>query len=1146
MSETITGTSFPSQPETSGIVGAGGMHQQRIDPPATYWLGRFSNAPVLNLPTDKPRVAKPAANFAWQSRRVDRNLAEGLRQFGQSEQIAFSVVLLSAFQVLLLRYTSQDDVVIGCALPDLSTGVDGAQASTQAAFLLRADVSGDPAFRDLVSRVYGNVLEAREQARPSLAELSEEMSSALGVQAPTFQVSFSYRTERPPMEWQPIPSHGVTPDVPVDLHLDIGDDGEEFSLRLLHNQDLFEAPGIARTLQNLETLLRSIVRNPDQRLWDLPILTEQEQRQVVVEWNQNVQHYASDKCLHELVEANAERAPDQLAVVWGDRQLTYQQLNARANQVAHYLRSRGVGPNVRVGICLDPAFEFAIAVLAVMKSGGACVPLDPNYPQERINYMLRDVQAQVLITEKGMPVGEAPEGCEILILSDLTETLSSQSTSNPVSGVTANDIAYVIYTSGSTGKPRGVLLAHSGLVNYNTATSLMYGIGPSDRMLQFCSISFDIAVEELFCTWESGATVVLRSAEMSLAVPEFLAWVERQGITILDLPTAYWHEWVHHLSELKEPVPPSVRLVIVGGERASSKACAAWSNAVGRRVRWINTYGPTEASISVTAFEPSYAARDVIPENIPIGRPLPNCRIYLLDWQLNPVPVGVPGELHIGGVCVAQGYYNRPELTAEKFIPDPFSAEPGARLYKSGDMARYLPSGVIEFLGRGDDQVKIRGFRVELGEIETALAKHPGVREVAVLAKEDAGEKRLIAYLVPAQGAKPTPTELRHYLQQHLPDYMVPSTFVQLQTMPITPNGKVDRRGLPAPQIETSSIQIVVATDAVQSQLVRIWEEVLGRKPIGIRDNFFELGGHSLLAARLMHRIGQATGKTLPLAMLLEAPTVELLAATLRQNGWSHHWSSLVPIQPAGSHPPFFCIHGVGGNAVGFHELGRRMSPDYPLYGLQSQGLDGKRPCFKTIEEMASHYISEIRSVRPKGPYLVGGFSLGGLIAYEMAQQLRAMDEEVGLLVLFDTYPGNLKNVTASVVQLLLTPSWRHWFHDLPSKAVKRVRRGLKNRKVPQFLRDVRDSNAGAAERYTLRPYAGKATLIRAGEKSLRSSGDPHAAWPGLVSELEVHEIPGDHYEMLVAPQVEHLAERLKSCIDQSLHEHEQPALKIS
>jgi aspartate racemase len=368
---------------------------------------------------------------------------------------------------------------------------------------------------------------------------------------------------------------------------------------------------------------------------------------------------------------------------------------------------------------------------------------------------------------------------------------------------------------------------------------------------------------------------------------------------------------------------------------------------------------------------------------------------------------------------------------------------------------------------------------------------------------------------------------------------MVPSTFMPLEAMPITANGKVDRRALPGPPNETSADDIAIATDAFQAQLVRIWEEVLGKQPIGIRDNFFELGGHSLLAARLMHRVGQSLSKTVPLAMLLEAPTIEKLAATLRRDGWAHHWSSLVPIQPSGSHPPFFCVHGVGGNVVGFRELARHLSPDYPFYGLQSQGLDGKHACHKSIEEMAKHYIGEIRSLRAGGPYFVGGFSLGGLIAYEMAQQLRAMGEDVGLLVLFDTYPGNLKTVTASVIRLLLSPSWQHWGHDLPSKAIKRFRRALRNRNVPKFLMEVRDSNAAAADRYRLRPYAGKATLIRAAEQSLRSSGDPHGAWHGLVHTLEIHEIPGDHYEMLVAPQAERLAECLKVCIDQSLPKYE-------
>jgi thioesterase domain-containing protein len=370
-----------------------------------------------------------------------------------------------------------------------------------------------------------------------------------------------------------------------------------------------------------------------------------------------------------------------------------------------------------------------------------------------------------------------------------------------------------------------------------------------------------------------------------------------------------------------------------------------------------------------------------------------------------------------------------------------------------------------------------------------------------------------------------------------LPDYMVPSAFVVLPAMPLTPNGKIDRRGMPAPP--ESSGEATPPAGALEAQLVRIWEDVLGKRPIDIRDDFFDLGGHSLLAARLMHRTGEALGKTLPLAMLIQSPTIQQLATALRQNGWSHHWSSLVPIQPAGSHLPFFCVHGVGGNAIGFHELGRRMGPDYPFYGLQSQGLDGKHSCHTTIEEMAAHYINEIRSVQPQGPYFMGGFSFGGLVAYEMAQQLREHGQEVGQLVLFDTYPGNLKAVGTSLIDLLVHPTWRHWFHDLPKVARKRIRRSMRNWRVPQVLRDVRSSNTRAADRYVLRPYAGKATLIRAEEKSLRSSEDPLAAWHGLVASLEIHEIPGDHYDMLVDPQVNRLAECLKGCIDNACAESE-------
>jgi amino acid adenylation domain-containing protein len=865
-----------------------------------------------------------------------------------------------------------------------------------------------------------------------------------------------------------------------------------------------------------------------------------------IDWNQ-VSGGFGERCLHELIEYQAENLPEQVAVIGSKRRLTYREFNRKANQLAHHLRSRGVGRNARVGICLDSSLELAVALLAVLKSGAACLPLDPNYPKDRLRYMLDDSQARVVITGDGKLPAAVPQGCEVILLAGAAKAISAQPQTNLESDVTAEDIAYVIYTSGSTGKPRGVLLKHAGLANYNANAARMYAMTPKDRVLQFCSISFDIAIEEMFIAWLSGATLVMKTKNMPLAVPEFLQWAEQHGITVLDLPTAYWHEWVHEFSQLANVVPADLRLVIVGGEKPSSQAYAKWVSSAAKRVRWINTYGPTETSICATAFEPQYEPGAAIPENIPIGRALPNVQVYLLDTDLNPVPVGIAGELHVGGVGVASGYLNRPELTAEKFIPDPFSSQPGARLYKTGDRARYLPSGEIEFLGRVDDQIKIRGFRVELGEVETVLGKCPGIRDAAVIAKEDAsGGKQLVAYFTAAQGSKPAVSELRRYLQQQLPDYMVPSAFVSLPAMPLTPNGKINRRELPEPEFEKSPATFAIATDPLQAQLTTIWEEVLGKRPIGIRDNFFELGGHSLLAARLMHRTGQALGKTLPLAMLFHAPTIEQLAVVLRDGEWSQHWSSLVPIQTLGKQPAFFCIHGVGGNVVGFNRLGRHMAPDYPFYGLQSQGLGGHSPCLTSIEAMAAHYISEMRSVQPHGPYFLGGFSFGGLVAYEIAQQLHAAGEEVGLLVLFDTYPGDVKAGSVSFLKVLLKPSRKHWFHDVPRALEKKIRRTWRGWHVPKSLWDVHNANRAAASKYVLQPYPGKVTLVRATEKPLEGSFDPHALWKDLAGNLVVHEIASDHYDILLEPQVGKLSDRIKGWIGAAKPEYEQADLQAS
>jgi len=587
-------------------------------------------------------------------------------------------------------------------------------------------------------------------------------------------------------------------------------------------------------------------------------------------------------------------------------------------------------------------------------------------------------------------------------------------------------------------------------------------------------------------------------------------------------------------------LPKSLRIVIVGGEKASSAALAAWRKLAGSRVRWVNTYGPTETSVIVSFFEAKMS--EEIPAVLPIGCPIANTRIYILSKNLQPLPVGIAGDLYVSGPGLARGYLNRPEITAEKFIADPFR-EPGARMYKTGDLARYLANGNIEFAGRSDDQVKIRGYRVELEEIEAVFGSHPGVHEVVVTARENAtGEKNLVAYLVPSREEVPTTSDLRSYLKQKLPRYMVPSAFVLLEAMPKTPNGKVDKRALPAPKATdvAETQEYVAPADELQTQLTRIWETVLDKKPVGIRDNFFELGGHSLLAARLMHRIEQQLGERLPLAVLLQSPTIEQLAGLLRDEEGPASWSSLVAIQPEGSRPAFFCVHGVGGNVVGFHDLAKHLGTDQPFYALQPQGLDGKRACLTSIAEMAERYIQEIRRVQPEGPYRIGGYSFGGLVAYEMAQMLEAQGVEVALLALFDTYPGKMESRGAQLKNLFKLPLKEQisFVWKKGSFVLMTLQKRLELQFLPRALRNVRQACAKAAANYDVQPYRGRVTLFRVREKSVGSLNDPYAIWWRVAANgVDLREISGDHLSLLKEPQVRLMAEELAGCLTQSVKE---------
>lgn len=842
---------------------------------------------------------------------------------------------------------------------------------------------------------------------------------------------------------------------------------------------------------------------------------------------------AYHRCIHELFLAQAERSPQAIAAVHGNRQLTYRELEERANQLAHLLRDKGVTTDKPVAVCVRRSLALPVALLGVLKAGGACVPLDPSYPAARVSYILKDSQAPVLITEPGLLEGQLDSSCQVVSLTDDFSAIDACSRCGlqPVS--TPSDIAYVIYTSGSTGEPRGVLLEHRGLANHHLAAVELYRLTASDRVLQFSALGFDIAVEEIFPTWTAGGTVVFRTDDMPLTAKEFMRWIAEQGITVLDLPTAYWHEIVRELAETGERLSPALRMVIVGGEKASSTVYASWLKIGGDRVRWINTYGPTETSIIATAYEPNPA--QPVPDNLPIGKEIQNYALRVVDSDLNPVPVGTPGELIIGGPGVARGYLRRPELTQQKFIAGAKVQMDCERAYRTGDLVRLLEDGNIEFVGRTDFQVKIRGFRVELGEIESALEKHASVKAAVVTAIDNGIGKTLCAYIIPS-GVAPAPGDLRRFLQTSLPEYMVPASYTFLESLPLTPNGKVDRRALPAPaQPEQSSAsEFVAPRDDFETRMQKVWQQVLGQKRIGIDDNFFELGGHSLIAVRLMQRIEKEFGKNILITKLLEAPTIATLTRLVRDDAPRDLWPSIVPLQPNGSNDPLFFVHGLFGSVLRFRDFAAALAPDQPMYGIQAQGLDGVLPPLTSVESMVDLYYGQLRKFRPHGPYHLGGYSFGGLVALELARRLIEDGEAVGLLALVDTYFSGTES--AGLLQR---------FSSLPLsgkveyalKRIERFRRGFRTMarvaKLPPAIKHVREAAARAEHEYKPRFYPGTITLFRAAEKGLRGLDNPNGGWEKYADSFAVCEIEGDHGSILDEPNVRVLATHIRARIEQ-------------
>jgi amino acid adenylation domain-containing protein/non-ribosomal peptide synthase protein (TIGR01720 family) len=1089
-----------------------------------WWRQQLAGLEPLELPTDFPRPAVRRQQGATVALKLPRRLSESLRTLARQEGATLFMVLLAGFQALLGRYSGQKDLAVGTPIAGRRTQeLEPLLGMFINTLVLRASLEGAPSFRELLARVKDSTLGAYAHQDIPFEKLVEELEPTRDLsRQPLFQVMFVLQNA--PMGESLLPGLAVNQrtldngtskfDLSVALHETA--DGLEGGFN--YDVDLFQEATIQRMAGHFQKLLEELVANPARPVGELALLGAQERHQVLEAWNATETEYPRDACIHELFAAQAERTPRAVALVAGDSRVTYAGLRQKVARLARRLRALGVGPDVKVGVSVERSVDMVVAMLAILEAGGAYLPLDPVYPAERLALMLEDSRAPVLLTQRHLAATFAGYAGTVVHL-DAPKEAPRRSHARPTQArASSHHAAYVIYTSGSTGRPKGVVVPHRTVANFFTGMDALLGGSAPGVWLAVTSISFDIHVLELLWTLCRGYQVVLHDEHAAarkgsaLPLPELL---RRHAVTHLQCTPSFARSLV--LAPETAAGLGSLKHLLVGGEALPGTLARNLRSAL-PSAALTNMYGPTETTVWSTT---STVTSDDVPATISIGRPIANTRLYVLDEHAQPVPVGVPGELFIGGEGVTHGYLGRPELTAERFVHDPFSPAPGARMYRTGDRVRWRADGTLDFLGRIDFQVKVRGFRIELGEVESALRACPGVADTVVVVREDVpGDKRLVAYLVAtAPRSEPDMAALRAFLKDRLPEYMVPSVFVVLDALPLTPNGKVNRRALPVPTQSGSGVAHVAPRDSLELALARLFEEVLGVGTVGIHDDFFTLGGHSLLAVRLMGLIRERTGRTLPLAALFQASTVERLAALARRE--PAPWTPLVPIQPGGDLPPFFLVHPVGGGVLAYAGLARQLGPRQPFYGLEAQGLDGAERPLESILEMAYYYVEAIRTVQPHGPYRLGGWSLGAVIAFEMARALRLRGEEVEVVALIEPSP----TAYARGEPLPDAAALAGLFDAEPGRAagVPEAQRAA--------LERVFTANLGALHAHTLRPQAGALSLLLGADTRGLEEHGPARGWDALADTMEVLTVPGDHHSILSAPNVERLANALAALL---------------
>ena len=847
----------------------------------SYWREQLQGVGVLELPTDHVRPVVQSYRGGHEGVWVAEEVSAGLRELSGSEGVTLYMVLLAAFKVLLSLYSGAREVVVGSPVAGRNrTEVEGLIGFFINTLVLRSEVRGEESFREMLRREREVVLEAYAHQEVPFEKLVEELQPERSLShSPLFQVMFIMQNKGSEavlslggLEIDLLPVNSGT--VKYDLTLNMSEYQNNIGGTLQYNADLFDAATVERMSGNLQTLLRAISSNPDEQLSRLPLLTESDRQQVLVEWNATVEDYPRDKCIHQLFEAQAEHRPDAVAVVFEDRQLTYGELNRRANQLAHLLLKLGVKQEVLVGICLERSLEMLIGVLGVLKAGGAYVPLDPLFPRQRLAYMLDDAGVSVLLTQQHIAAQLDARTERFICLERDLESIEGENGENPGALATPDNLAYVIYTSGSTGQPKGVQISHGSVINFLSSMRRQPGLMPQDTLLAITTLSFDIAGLELFLPLVVGGRVVIAGRDALTDTARFIELIEDSGATVMQATPAIWRLLVDVGWSGNDKLK-----ILCGGEALPKELV---DELIERGESVWNMFGPTETTIWSTTcqVEPGQSA-------VYIGGPIANTQVYVLRQDMQPAPIGLPGELYIGGDGLARGYLNAPEPSAQRFVPDPFSTRPGARLYRTGDAALYLPDGSLRFLGRLDHQVKIRGHRIELGEIEMALSLHPSLREVVVVARVDVpGDKRLVAYVVAArEQSPPTVNELRRHLREQLPDYMIPAAFVVLPALPLTPNGKVNRLALPSPEKLRPELEAAYTPPRTEAErlIASLWQEVLGLEQVGMDDNFFDLGGHSLLTIQVHLKLRERFAKELTIIDVFKYPTVSMMAGFLSQ-----------------------------------------------------------------------------------------------------------------------------------------------------------------------------------------------------------------------------------------------------------------------